>query len=108
MAIPFKRIKTQLDFLDTLGFGNKYMGKTISYIIEFDPEYLEWCCKKENLVYLTPKCMDLLEDRLRIVKQIKDYKDEQKLKKMFAPPKSKFKDWMAHSDQDDWWCDIPF
>lgn len=108
MAIAFNRIKTQLDFLDTLGFGNKYLGKTISYIIEFDPEYLEWCCKKENLVYLTPKCMGVLEERLHLLKQIKQKKEEEKLRKTLAPPKSKFKDWMVHADQDDWWDDVPF
>jgi len=109
MSIKFTRIKTKLDFLDTLGFGNKHLGKTISYIIEFDPEYLEWCCKKENLVYLTPKCMDLLEDRLHLLKQIKQKKEEEKLAKLLAPPKSKNKGlWYAHSDQDDWFDDVPF
>lgn len=109
MAIAFNRIKTKLDFLDTLGFGNKYLGKTISYILEFDPEYLEWCCKKENLIYLTPKCMGVLEDRLHLLKQIKQKKEDEKLAKLLAPPKYKRRDdWFTHSDQDDWWDDVPF
>lgn len=107
MAIPFKRVKTTYDFLDIMPFG-KYQGKTISWIIEFDPECLEWYTKKENLIFLSSKCVEFLEDRLRIVKQIKDHKEEQRLKRIFAPHKSKFKDWMAHSDQDDWWDDVPF
>lgn len=106
MALPFKKIKKDLDFLDTLGFGNKYMGKTISYIIEFDPEYLDWCCKKANLVYLTDKCHNALEDRLVIVRKAKE---DKLLAKLLKPPKSKSKElWYAHADQDDWWDDVPF
>lgn len=103
MAIPFKRIKTTYDFQDISPLS-KYQSRTISWIIEFDPEYLEWCVK-ENLIYLTSKCLEALEDRLRIVKQ---FKEEQRLKKILAPSKSRFKDWTVHSDQDDWWDDVPF
>lgn len=105
MALPFKRLKTELDFLDTLGFGSKYFDKTISYILEFDPEYLEWCCKQANLVYLSDKCHTALESRLQLLKAIKEVKAANN---KFSAPKSKFRDWFAHADQDDWWDDVPF
>ena len=107
MAIPFNRVKTTYDFLDIMPFG-KYQGKTISWIIEFDPECLEWYTKKEDLLYLTSKCTDVLEDRLHLLKQIKQEKADEKLKKTLSPPKSKFRDWSVHTDQDDWWDDVPF
>jgi len=94
MAIPFKRVKTVYDFQDTIPFG-EYLGKTISWVIEFDPAYLKWCTKQENLIYLNTKCIDALDDRITMTK----YHKPTKKSKFLQEPN----DWFDVWDQD-----IPF
>jgi hypothetical protein len=98
MAISFKKLKTEYDFLDTMPFGN-YRGKTISWIIEFDPEYLDWCSKQQGLLYLSNKCKEQLLNRVCIAKANREIQLSKKISKELH---------FAHSDQDDWWEDVPF
>ena len=97
MSIKFSKLKTELGYSDTLGFG-KYHGKTVGWVIEFDPLYLDWCTKKDNLIFLDEHSLERLYSSVLIAIAAKD-----------RPPKKITKNIMyAHADQDDHWDDIPF
>lgn len=92
MSLPFKRVRTTYDFLDTMPFGS-YVGKTISYVIEFDPNYLKWCTKQDNLIYLSDKCLDALEDRVKISEYDKAFQAAKKSKLLQEETVDWFNDW---------------
>lgn len=94
MSIQFKRIKKHLELHDIITFGTHF-GKTISYMLEFEPEYLLWASKQPNLLFLCePAALKLEEKAIRA----KLEKQKHKAKTQVYMP----------GDQDDWWDDVPF
>ena len=93
MSIKFTRVKKCLELDDKLTFG-AHSGKSISYMLEFEPEYLLWVTKNKAVVLngeLEKRCFD---KALRA----KAEKEMAKSKEVHY----------AHSDQDDWWEDVLF
>ena len=43
MSKAFSSIKRFTEESDVLPFSSKYPGKTVGYLLLFDPEYLRWC-----------------------------------------------------------------
>jgi len=93
MSIKFARVKKCLELDDKITFG-VHSGRTVSYMLEFEPEYLFWATKNNAVVLnreLEKRCFD---KALRA----KAEKEVAKSKEVYY----------AHSDQDDWWEDVPF
>lgn len=93
MSIQFKRIKKCLELDDQLRFG-VHANRTVSWMLEFKPEYLLWASKNSVVVLskdLHKKCFDKAL-RAKAEKEVAKSKEVH----------------YAHSDQDDWWDDVPF
>jgi hypothetical protein len=93
MSIRFARIKKCLELDDKLAFG-VHSGKSIGYMLEFEPEYLLWASKNNAVVLnreLEKRCFDKAL-RAKAEKEVAKSKEVT----------------YAHSDQDDWWEDVPF
>jgi hypothetical protein len=94
MSIKFTRIKKCLELDDKLAFG-AHSGKSISYMLEFEPEYLFWATKQPNLIFLCHTAAIRLEEKATRAKQ---EKEKHKAKAYYY----------ADTDQDSWFDDVPF
>jgi len=93
MSVHFNRIKKCLELDDQLRFG-VHAGRTVSWMLEFEPEYLLWAVKNSAVVLsktLQDKCLDKAL-RAKAEKEVAKSKEVH----------------YAHSDQDDYWDDVPF
>ena len=98
MSIKFNKIRTRLDLDDQITFG-AHLGKTISYVVAFDPEYLIWCLKQPNFLFLTERAALALEISTK----------QMKLDKAVAKEKKAFRYDTDESDfHSDWDADVPF
>lgn len=93
MSIKFNRIKKCLELDDIITFG-AHSGRTISYMLEFEPEYLLWATKNAALVLNKSLQSACLDKALRAKAEKERYKSKEVQ--------------YAHADQDDWWEDVPF
>jgi len=93
MSIKFTKVKKCLELDDKLTFG-AHSGKSISYMLEFEPEYLLWA-SKNNAVALSKELDKRCFDKAL---RAKAEKEVAKSKEVYY----------AHSDQDDYWEDVPF
>lgn len=98
MSIKFSRIKKCLELDDTITFG-AHSGRTISYMLEFEPEYLLWATKQPNLIFLCSTVASRLEEKATRAKL-----EKQKRRESYQSREVHY----AHADQDDWWDDVPF
>lgn len=97
MSIKFNKLKICLDLEDQIVFG-AHQGKTISYMLAFEPEYLTWCSKQPNLLFLTERAALALEVSVRQMKVEKQIK------------RNSFIDYDhdTSNDYSDWDVDVPF
>ena len=98
MSIKFNKLKTRLDLEDQITFGS-HVGKTISYVVAFDPEYLNWCLKQPNFLFLTERAALALEISTK----------QMKIDKAVAKEKNAFRYDTDESDfHSNWDADVPF
>ncbi len=62
MSIRFSRLKNNLELCDRISFG-AHSGRTISYMLEFEPEYLLWATRQPGLISLSSTAAKNLEDK---------------------------------------------
>lgn len=94
MSIRFSRVKKCLDLNDRITFGTHF-GRTISYMLEFEPEYLLWATRQPGLISLSSTAAHKLEEKALRAKQEK------------IAQKAKTQAYMP-GDQEDYWEDVPF
>lgn len=82
MSIKFHKIKTCLELDDLLGFG-QHSGRTVSYMLQFEPEYLLWATKQPNLLFLCEEAWNQLEKNAQ---RAKTEKQKQKFQVCEYPP----------------------
>ena len=99
MSIKFSKIKTCLDLDDQITFG-AHQGKTISYMLAFEPEYLTWCSKQPNLLFLTERAALALEVS---VKQMQADRQTLQLSKQ-----QQYNTRYHGEEFSDWYDDVPF
>lgn len=94
MSKPFNKLRDpKLNFDDVLRFG-RHHGYTVSEVLKDRPQYIAWLIDNTDIKF-TDQVMDLAD--------------------VYCPPKPRkiirlYRDEShnVHSDQDDWFDDIPF
>lgn len=85
MSIKFSKVKQCLELDDLIAFG-KHSGRTISYMLQFEPEYLLWATKQSGLLYLSSTIALQLEEYVIRAKLEKEKQKWQKFVKEHVAP----------------------
>lgn len=99
MSIKFNRIKKYLDLDDEIRFG-VHVGKSISWMLEFEPEYLLWATNQPNLILLSNTANLRLKQNAQRAQQEKLAKKEKQFQKAV--------NCNYIEDLDLWLDDVPF
>jgi len=67
MSVHFNRIKKCLELDDQLRFG-VHAGRTVSWMLEFEPEYLLWATRQPGLIFLSSAATRNLEQNAQRAK----------------------------------------
>lgn len=102
MSKAFRKLKTYLDLDDPISFG-KYYGKSIQYVIDNDPKYLDWAIKQNNLIFVSDEVL------LKMELAINARKKKTNTAYTFAMAMQGVYDKHGISEPlDDWEEDVPF
>jgi hypothetical protein len=62
MSVRFAKVKKCLELDDRITFG-AHSGRTVSYMLEFEPEYLLWATRQPGLISLSSTAANKLEEK---------------------------------------------
>lgn len=103
MSIKFARIKKYLELDDQIRFG-VHVGKTISWMLEFEPEYLLWATRQPNLIFLSSTAALRLEQNAQRAKLERLAKKQAQFERVIGGYSLS----RELNDLDLWLDDVPF
>jgi len=99
MSIKFTRIKKHLELDDQIRFG-AHSGRTISWMLQFEPEYLLWATQQPGLIFLQRNLTTTLQENALRAKTEKTAQKEKQFQRAVSP------DYIE--DLGLWLDDVPF